>query len=485
MDFPQRSSKSSTPPEYNFPDFSRHGYCIQKILGRNSTGGRVTYLAMQLASQQLVVIKQYQFAQPGSSWVGYRAYHSEIRVLRSLYSNNIPRYIDSFETSNGFCLVQEYKRAPSLAQARSFTPQEVKQIAIAILEILAYLQKQTPVVIHGDLKPENILVDESESIKAYLIDFGFARMGSGDVALSNVVKGTVGFMPPEEMFNRQLTKASDLYSLGATLICLLVNIKSSEISRLIDEKTYRLNFKHHLPPLHFQFVLWLEKMVEPSTSNRFPNALTALKELQPTPVLGGSPFDWLSRAGKSPKAMLSSLGAIAVMSTAGLGGYTYWQGREMRQLLQTNVCQNCNLRNADLAQAQLTGANLAGANLAGAYLKDSNLTQANLSGANLTHANLKGVDLTGANLENATLQNAVLVSANLEGTNLEGANLEDATLDDANLADANLKYANLLDAKFKFTRLIRANLEGANFSGTNLEGANLKDAIMPDGKKYR
>jgi serine/threonine protein kinase len=42
-------------------------------------------------------------------------------------------------------------------------------------------------------------------------------------------------MPPEQMFNRQLTEASDLYSLGATLICLLTQTKSAEIGNLIDE----------------------------------------------------------------------------------------------------------------------------------------------------------------------------------------------------------------------------------------------------------
>ena len=51
------------------------------------------------------------------------------------------------------------------------------------------------------------------------MDFGFARIGDGEVGVSSVVKGTLGFMPPEQIFNRQLTEASDLYGLGMTLIC--------------------------------------------------------------------------------------------------------------------------------------------------------------------------------------------------------------------------------------------------------------------------
>jgi serine/threonine protein kinase len=55
------------------------------------------------------------------------------------------------------------------------------------------------------------------------------------VALSSVVAGTPGFMPPEKLFNRPLTTASDLYGLGATTIALLTNISAINISNLIDE----------------------------------------------------------------------------------------------------------------------------------------------------------------------------------------------------------------------------------------------------------
>ncbi len=199
-------------------------------------------------------------------------------MARLGYCFIIPRYLDSFETSTGFCLVQEYKKAPSLTQPRHFTPSEIKEIALAVLEVLVYLQRQQPPVIHRDIKPENILVDRSQKIKVYLVDFGFARIGGGDVAISSVVKGTLGFMPPEQMFNRQLTEASDLYSLGVTLICLLTKIPSTQIGTLIDEG-YNLNFKQRLPKLNPQLVQWLEKMTALSLKNRYPNGAIALEAL--------------------------------------------------------------------------------------------------------------------------------------------------------------------------------------------------------------
>ena len=265
-----------------FPDFSTHGYQIEKELGHNSLGGRVTYLAKNTNTQKLVVIKQFQFAQLGASWEEYAAYEQEIKVLQNLDFPGIPRYLDSFQTDSGFCMVQEYKNAES-AVARTLSPPDIKQIAIATLEILVYLQAQKPPIIHRDIKPENLLIDEE--LNVYLVDFGFARLGGGNIAASSVVKGTMGFMPPEQMFNRKLTKASDLYGLGATLICLLTGTKSGEIGNLIDEN-YNIHFRHLVPPLQRGWMNWLETMVAPRIQDRYKSAVDALAALRSLDVSG-------------------------------------------------------------------------------------------------------------------------------------------------------------------------------------------------------
>ena len=265
----------------DFPDFSHYYYQIEKELGHNRAGGRVTYLANDKRNQQLVVIKQFQFAKLGSSWQGYDAYGREIQLLKELNYPGIPLYLDAFETQDGFCMVQEYKQGVSLATSRSFNPDEIKQIAIAALEVLVYLQNRIPPIIHRDLKPENILVDKANRV--YLIDFGFARVGEGEVGVSSVVKGTLGFMPPEQLFNRQLSEASDLYGLGMSLICLLTNTKSDRIGDLVDI-SYRVSFKHLVPKLNIHWVNWLEKMVEPRLKDRFPNAVSALAAIPTSPV---------------------------------------------------------------------------------------------------------------------------------------------------------------------------------------------------------
>ncbi len=259
-----------------FPDFSTQGYQIEKELGHNSLGGRVTYLAKNTNTQKLVVIKQFQFAQLGASWAEYEAYEQEIKVLQNLDFPGIPRYLDSFQTDSGFCMVQEYKNAES-AVARSFSPPDIKEVAIATLEILVDLQAQNPPIIHRDIKPENLLIDDE--LNVYLVDFGFARLGGGNIAASSVVKGTMGFMPPEQMFNRKLTKASDLYGLGITLICLLSGTKSADVGNLVDAN-YGIHFRHLVPPLQQGWMNWLERMVAPRLQDRYPSAADALTALE-------------------------------------------------------------------------------------------------------------------------------------------------------------------------------------------------------------
>ncbi|XWK91458.1 MAG: serine/threonine-protein kinase [Phormidium sp.] len=250
--------------------------------GRFWKVSRVTYLATEINSQKQVVIKQFQFAHSGATWSEYDAYQREIEVMKGLEHPSIPRYLDSFQTSAGFCMVQEYKNAPCLLVPRQWKPQEIKHIAIAVLEILNYLQTRIPQVIHRDIKPDNILVDRQ--INVYLVDFGFASIGSGQVAVSSVVKGTLGFMPPEQLFNRQLTAASDLYGLGATLICLLTETHANEVGSLMDDAG-RINFKQRVTKLHPDFIKWLQKMAEPNYKQRYANAKEALDALIPLSVL--------------------------------------------------------------------------------------------------------------------------------------------------------------------------------------------------------
>ncbi|MBW4576283.1 MAG: pentapeptide repeat-containing protein [Aphanothece sp. CMT-3BRIN-NPC111] len=429
---PKNSRASRPSAKSHFPDFSEQGYQIERELGHNKSGGRVTYRATSALTQQPVAIKQFQFAKFGTSWSDYLDHEREIELLQQLDSPSIPQYLDSFETKEGFCLVQEYKQAPNLAEQSFFTPQEIKQIAVAILEVLVYLQQQVPPVIHRDIKPENILVDRQE-FKVYLVDFGLARIGGEEMGVSSVVKGTLGFMPPEQMFNRPISKASDLYSLGATLICLLTQTRSSEIGNLIDE-AYRINFKRLVPHLSPQFIEWLEKMVAPSLKNRYPDATTALNALLPIDVVGcaTTPVRRISAENLraiATQVLLLNIALVSVVSTGLIIPRSPVKvqpilienpGDALRQLQSTHQCLGCNLRGADLRGINLRGVNLTNANLTDADLRDADLRSAYLESVDLTNADLRGADLRGTYLQGANLSSADIRDTNFKSADLRG-----------------------------------------------------------------
>ncbi|MGL6338072.1 MAG: serine/threonine protein kinase, partial [Waterburya sp.] len=207
----------------------------------------------------------------------------EIELLKTLDHPNIPRFIDSFETENGACLVQEYIDAPNLDQKRTYTLEEIKKITKDLLEILVYLQSLTPPVLHRDIKPGNLLLDTENNL--YLVDFGFSRIGLDDIAVSSMVRGTTGFMPPEQMLGINLTKASDLYSVGATIACLMMGMPSGKLAQLIDVRNNRLKFKGRIDCNDSLFLEWLERMLEPRACDRFADATKALEQLKYQSVL--------------------------------------------------------------------------------------------------------------------------------------------------------------------------------------------------------
>ena len=302
-------------PLTHSPDFSQLGYEVMRELGRNQIEGRITYLAKVCKSHQQVVIKQFNFAHTNPDWSGLKTYEREIEILQQIDHPRIPRYIDSCATSDHFYLVQEYKNAPCLGLRRNFQPEEVKQIALSVLEILVYLQTRPNPIIHRDIKPENILVDED--LNAYLVDFDLAWLQEVTMPLTSIASGTPGFMPPEEQLGHPLTQATDLYSLGVTLICLLSGTSSLEICQLIH-KQYGFNCREILPQLHPRFQSWLMKLVKFQGRYRYASASLALKALQEIPIIcADHNIDTLARSIKlRQKTALLCLGITGILAVA-------------------------------------------------------------------------------------------------------------------------------------------------------------------------
>lgn len=303
----------------NLPDLTDYGYRLMQVMGRNRQGGRITYLAQDIHRQCFVVIKQFQFFSESTPWWGLETLEQEIKLLQTLNHPRIPHYLNSFNSLEGIGLVLEYIEAPSLSQVGQLTPTQIKTITISLLEILVYLQQQIPPIIHRDIKPDNILIDNQ--FNAYLIDLGFGRVGIEEVSGSSTVKGTLGFMPPEQLSGR-LTKASDLYSLGVTIFCQMKGLSSAQMPQYLDHRGY-LNLSSLEAQVSESFIHWLAQMVDPNPSDRFSDASQALKALLPQQMIPPAAIFNRKRkhskiTQKKPFTAVNPGKAIALSSTIGI-----------------------------------------------------------------------------------------------------------------------------------------------------------------------
>ncbi|MCU0552501.1 MAG: serine/threonine protein kinase, partial [Leptolyngbya sp. Prado105] len=223
------------------------------------------------------------------TWDDLKLFEREAETLRSFNHPSIPKYLDYFElkpsSGKGFALVQGYIQAPSLEQhlkaGRSFTATEVRQLAETLLEILDYLHHRQPVVIHRDIKPSNVLLSDRTGNhvgRVHLVDFGSVQSLVTKEGESITVVGTYGYMPPEQ-FGGRTTPASDLYSLGATLIYLVTGKHPADL----PQQNLRMQFRQ-FATLDESLLDWLELLTEPSLEKRPNTAEAALRALREAPT---------------------------------------------------------------------------------------------------------------------------------------------------------------------------------------------------------
>jgi serine/threonine protein kinase len=203
-------------------------------------------------------------------------FEREAKVLENIKHNNIPRFIEYFknesENETIIYLVQEYIEGNNLAnlikEHHFFNEENALEIVLDICNVLEYLHSFSPPVIHRDIKPENIIY--SNQGKSYLIDFGavideFLHEKMKIQGLSTII-GTQSYMPFEQM-RGQAVRASDIYSLGLSLIFIL----SHKAPYQIASKGLNLDFKPFVN-ISKNFYKIIKKMVDPDWEKRYQNA---------------------------------------------------------------------------------------------------------------------------------------------------------------------------------------------------------------------
>lgn len=273
------------PPEPSSPAVpSRKGevidgrYRILGLLGEGNSG--TTHRAQRIKDGVIVALKEVSL-QGAQSWKLIELFEREVAMLKQLDHPAIPRYIDSFVVDSH--QDRRYYLAQTLAEGKTLTDwieggwrcteAEAQEVATQLLEILSYLQRCDPPIIHRDIKPLNII--RRDDGKIFLVDFGAVGHTYHNTFMrGSTVVGTFGYMAPEQ-FRGQACTATDLYSLGATLLYLLTRRSPADL----PAQQLKVDFRSKVL-LSDSFADWLGQLIEPSLRHRFNSANVALTTLQ-------------------------------------------------------------------------------------------------------------------------------------------------------------------------------------------------------------
>eukprot|EP00027_Filamoeba_sp_ATCC50430_P004707 CAMPEP_0168563694 /NCGR_PEP_ID=MMETSP0413-20121227/12816_1 /TAXON_ID=136452 /ORGANISM="Filamoeba nolandi, Strain NC-AS-23-1" /LENGTH=714 /DNA_ID=CAMNT_0008595251 /DNA_START=275 /DNA_END=2416 /DNA_ORIENTATION=- len=206
-------------------------YQLGDVVGRGATG--TVFQALDINTAGFVAIKQIskkfiindtESSSPNQNSNAFQITHNlssikkELSLLRNLNHPNIVRLLDYVESDESINLVFEYAENGSLSDVmKKFGafPESVVALYIdQVLEGLNYLHSMG--VVHRDIKGSNILITKTGIVK--LADFGVAST-IGEI---NHVAGSPYWMAPEVIEDSaQLLSASDIWSLGCTIIELM------------------------------------------------------------------------------------------------------------------------------------------------------------------------------------------------------------------------------------------------------------------------
>ncbi len=190
-------------------------YTLVDRLGSGGMGQ--VYLGVSAAAERVAVKVVRPDVLPDET--ARQRFAGEVDSLRMVFGSRVARFEGADLEHDPPWLAVEYVPGHTLAQhVELYGPLDADLIAILAAMLCEGLAKvHESGLLHRDLKPQNIMLGPDGP---KILDFGLAKLTHSRTQLTapGGLIGTIAYMPPEQARSEaDLTTATDVYALGATL----------------------------------------------------------------------------------------------------------------------------------------------------------------------------------------------------------------------------------------------------------------------------
>ncbi len=281
------------------------GIQILSKLGQGGMGAVYYGIHPRLNQQVAIKILPIQLAQRLPESV--KRFIREAQLAASVRNPHLVGVLDVNQENGLFYLVMEFVDGPTaemhlrdtlLRGETGLAERTALDICIAAARGLDAAHGSG--VIHRDIKPDNIIIPRHKAINpsthspnrlsfqnSKLTDLGLARheMCASNMTRVNVCMGTPGFMAPEQAQDaRRAGKPADVFSLAATLYCLLAGdapFTGSDMNEVLHATftTPHIPIRHRRPDVSAPTAALLDLCLAKKPKDRPSSATALLREL--------------------------------------------------------------------------------------------------------------------------------------------------------------------------------------------------------------
>jgi len=288
--------------------------------------------------QKLVAIKI--FSPNVNSSLLQKRFLEEQKILSGLSHPNIITMLHGETTESGesFIAMELIENAVSLekyVKKKSITTHQKVQMVLDTAKALSYAHNN--LIIHRDIKPTNIIVSVDGIIK--VVDFGIAKQitNSADDK-ATIMALTPSFASPEQINAQAITVATDIFSLAAVCVAIIIGESPLPKDRLLksgegDEEHLRKVFKTHNFDKDLRNVLKQALAHDPkkryNSMDKFAEDLKAWLSSETVSATPDSLIYRLSKFAKRRKALFASILTLVFSMTIALIALS-WQYSKTR-----------------------------------------------------------------------------------------------------------------------------------------------------------